>query len=494
MTARGPHGRGEPRVKNWVWGAVLLVVLALGSFVAYTKELPFSGEGYTLHATFENAATLRTNSPVRIAGVNVGEVTEVTPKGDAAEVTFTVKEEGQPIHDDAQIEIRPRLFLEGNFFLDVQPGSPSAPELPDGGDIAVTQTSTAVQLDEVLTALQSDSREDLKVALDGYGTTLTYEPTAADDETQDPDVHGETAAEALNDTFEYGGPAGRDTAIVQDALLGQKPHDLSGLIRSTRDTVAKLEGHESELQGLITNFNVTAGALAAEQANVSASVRELAPTLEIGEPSLRHLSDSLPPLRALARVLEPSVRELPGTIRAAGPWIDQTNLLLRDSELGGLARLLGDSAKPLARTTRASLDLLPELDLLSRCGRDVLAPTGDIVVNDAFSTGEPNFQEFFFGASDLAGEGQGFDGNGFFQRLQSGGGPVLVGTDNPLSTGQPGNLRVYGNAIEEPDGVQPAVPAGEQPPFRTDVPCHTNAVPNVNGPAGAVAPSDLVAP
>ncbi len=219
--------RHEPRVSNWVWGLILVFVLALGSYLAYTKELPFSDKGYELHATFENIATLRASSPVRIAGVNVGEVTEVESDGDAVDVTFTVDEDGQPIHEDAQLEIRPRLFLEGNFFLDLKPGSPSAPELPDGGDITIAQTTTAVQLDEVLTALQSDSREDLQLLLTGYGTALTYQPTPEDDRDQDEDVKGESASESLNDTFAYGGPAGRDTAIVNEALLGEKPHDLS---------------------------------------------------------------------------------------------------------------------------------------------------------------------------------------------------------------------------------------------------------------------------
>ncbi|MFI5025173.1 MAG: MlaD family protein, partial [Solirubrobacterales bacterium] len=259
------HSQG-PRISNWVLGLAILLILVVGSYVAYTKELPFSSKGYTLSATFENAATLRTTSPVRIAGVNVGAVTSVEQDGDLAKVTFTVDDEGQPIHEDAQLEIRPRLFLEGNFFLDLQPGSPSAPEIEDGGAIGITQTSTAVQLDEVLTALQSDSREDLQVLLEGYGTALTYEPTPADDKTQDKDVQGETAAESINDSFEYGGPAGRDTAIVNEALLGTEPHDLSKLIKAQRDTLGKLTGSEAALQGLITNFNVTTGALADEQA------------------------------------------------------------------------------------------------------------------------------------------------------------------------------------------------------------------------------------
>src|SRR5205085_1354337 len=119
-----------------------------------------------------------------------------------------VDDQGLPLHTDAQVQIRPRLFLEGNFFLDLQPGSPSAPELPDGGTIPITQTATAVQLDEVLTALQKPARRGLQRLLEGYGTGLTYQPTAADDADQDPIVQGETAAKSLNDAFKYGGPAG----------------------------------------------------------------------------------------------------------------------------------------------------------------------------------------------------------------------------------------------------------------------------------------------
>src|SRR5262249_15635411 len=157
--------------------------------------------GYELHATFRNATTLKSNSPVRIAGVNVGSVTSVQPEGNMAEVTFTVSNEGLPIHEDATITIRPRLFLEGNFFLDLQPGSPSASDLPSGWTIPVTQTATAVKLDQILTSLQKNTRASLKRALAGYGQTLNAKPTAAEDATQDPSVRGLTPAEAINQTF-----------------------------------------------------------------------------------------------------------------------------------------------------------------------------------------------------------------------------------------------------------------------------------------------------
>ena len=489
-------GRHYTGPRPWVIGGFVALLAAALGYLAFSKELPFTDDGYTLEATFSNAATVSANSPVRIAGVKVGEVTGISGEGEAAVVTFTVDEEGRPIHDDAEVEIRPRLFLEGNFFLDLQPGSASAAELPDGGEIPITRTATAVQLDEVLTSLQSDSRRNLQQLLEGYGTALTYEPTAEDDADQDPAVRGETAGESLNDAFRHGGDAGRDTAIVNDALLGQNPRDLSGLIDAQRRVFTELDGRERQLQDLITNFNVTTGALAAESGNLSATIAELAPTLERSEPALAAVSASLPPLRALARELEPSMRELPGTIEAGTPWLEQTNLLLRDRELGGLARLLAQSTPGLAETTHVSRDLFPELNLLSRCTSQVLVPTGEIPIDDDgiaggqpfdFTTGEPNYREFLYSTVGISGESQGFDGNGSYVRFQAGGGPQLSVADYPNGT-LPNNLEVYGNNIDDVLGSRPAIPPTGTPPVRTDVPCHANPVPAVNGQQAAVGP------
>ena len=160
--------------------------------------------------------------------------------------------------------IRPRLFLEGNFFLDLQPGSPDAPELPDGGAIPATQTHIAVQLDQVLTSLQQPDRRNLALLLERYGSALVDPPTAAEDKGQDPDVRGKSAAEALNQSFRYGGQAGKTSAQVSEALLGEQPGDLNRLVSSTGVVFRKLASRESQLSSLISNFSITAGAFAAE--------------------------------------------------------------------------------------------------------------------------------------------------------------------------------------------------------------------------------------
>ena len=486
-------GRHYTGISPWVFGLFIVLLIAIGTYLAFAKSLPWSSPDYELHATFENAATLRESSPVRIAGVNVGEVTGVEADGDTVDVTFSVDEDGQPIHDDARLEIRPRLFLEGNFFVDLQPGSPSAPELSDGDTIPVTQTSTAVQLDEVLTALQAPTRKGLQKTLSGFGTALTYDPTAEDDIGQDPDVHGESAAESLNDAFEYGGPAGRSTAIVSRALRGENPGDLAGWIRATGTVFAKLESRGDDLGELITNFNTLAGALANESENLSETIRELPPTLAETEISLAHLSEALPAIRALAIESRPGIQELPDTIAAFEPWLDQTSLLLRDSELGGLAKLLRSSAPGLAKATAASKKLFPETLALAKCSVHNMIPAADtpITADSTWSVGQPNFYELFYGLVNLAGAGQGFDGNGPYVRIQPGGGPVLVRNPNP--TGQAANQFNFTTTIEAPDGIQPVLPTST-PPFRMDVACHKNDLPDVNGPAAAVGPPDLTVP
>src|ERR1700754_3486388 len=173
--------RAASRRSNVTLGVIVLVAAAVVLFFGFTKDIPFT-HGYQLKAQFESANSIRPNSPVRIAGVEVGKVKSVegVEGSNAALLTIELKDSALPLHEDATAKIRPRIFLEGNFFVDLKPGSPEAPELDDGATIKVTQTASPVQLDEVLTALQSDSRQDLKDVLDGLGTALTSEPTAAE--------------------------------------------------------------------------------------------------------------------------------------------------------------------------------------------------------------------------------------------------------------------------------------------------------------------------
>jgi ABC-type transporter Mla subunit MlaD len=479
--------RRRQRVPNWLIAVLFILVFTVGPYLAFTKHIPFTSYGYELKATFTNSANIALKSPVRIAGVEVGKVIKTERDGDATTVVFTVDGDGRPIHEDAFATIRPRIFLEGNFFVELDPGSPSSPELGSGGTIPVSHTSTAVQIDEVLTALQSPVRADLGRLLESYGKALTHEPTPAEDLDQLPMVHGLSGGQALNKTFEFGGEAGRYSSQVTQALTGTQKHDLAKLIAGSGRTFAAFSHDQAALQGLIDNFDVFTGALANQSGNLESTVRELAPTLKTAHTSLVSLDKSLPPLRTYAIELQPAVAELPELISSSKPWLAQVRPLLSGKEGGGTAKLLAEATPGLAGAAQASKEVtLPQINQLSLCTSKVLVPTGNQTIDDQFSTGGPNYREFFYTLTNFAGAAGNFDGNGPFLRAQVGGGPLLVGEPN-----QEGNLLSdkinYAHVYENPLGTQPQL--GGQPEFKPEVRCDTQPVPDVNGPLSKVGPA-----
>jgi virulence factor Mce-like protein len=462
----------------FVVGLVVLVVLCVGVFFGFAKHVPFT-HGFRVKAVFESSNSIRKNSPVRIAGVNVGKVTKVEgkPGSNAAVVTMEVNDKGLPIHKDATMKIRPRIFLEGNFFVDVSPGSPSAPTIDDGDTIPITQTATPVQFDQVLSTFQSDTRTALQETLEGFGVGLTYKPPKAEDLDAAPSARGESAAESLNDAIRFGARSLRGTAIVADAFLGTEDHDLSRLIAGLSRTTEGLGRNEEQLKDLVTNFNRTVAATASEAVDLRASIRLLGPTLQNADSALDALNDSFPNTRAFAREILPGVNETAATIDAAFPWIAQARKLLGPDELQGVVSQLSPATQDLAKVVDATLQLLPQADLVAKCATNVILPTGDVKIADgAFSTGEENYKEFWYSMVGLAGEGQNFDGNGMYVRFQPGGG------DQTLSMGQSGDIAepIFANTIAPPLGTRPAYP-GKRPPYNSTFPCYKNPLPNLSG-------------
>src|SRR5680860_1135894 len=477
---------GPFRLSNVAIGIITVLIFTIGPYLAFTNHIPFTGHGYTLNAVFENAANISPRSPIRIAGVEVGQVLSAESEGNATKVTFTIEDSGRPIKEDATATIRPRIFLEGNFFIDLDPGSPSAEEMAADGTIPVTRTGTSVQLDQVLTSLQSSEREDLVIALEKYGSdALMREPTRLEDLAHDPEVQGLTGAEALNATFDWGGQAGKNVSYVTEAFRGTEPRDLQRLIAGSARTFGALAANEEKLQGLITNFDTFTGALADESENLARTVALLGPTLETTEESLINLNLALPPLRGWAIAMTPSVKRLPAMIEASGPWFQQAMPLLSNSELGGLANLLRRSTPGLAGASQAGLRTTLELNRLSRCSTEVLVPTGDQVIESDFSSGQPNSHDFFLGMTQVVGELQNFDGNGKYIRVQPAGGSDLAVADNPRAVGDV-NKYIFANVSEPPAGTRPQL--GTRPPQRPDVVCHTNEVTDVNGPRAEPGP------
>jgi virulence factor Mce-like protein len=468
-------------------GALVLLAAVVVVYFGFTKDWPFS-RGFEFQAVVKTSNSIRQNSPVRIAGVNVGKVKKIEGQDgtDNAVITMEINEDGLPIHKDARLKIRPRIFLEGNFFVDLQPGTPNAPTISDGDTIPVTQTATPVQIDQVLTSLQQDSRRSLQVTLQELGRSLTAEPDAAANADQSIYTQDKTAAQALNSSLIFAPDALRGTAVVNTALQGLNPSDLTGLVRGLARTGTELASTEEQLGGLVDNFNTTMAAFAGEQTSLRETVGELGPTVQNAYTSLGALNDALPNLRAFSLELVPGVNETQNTIDALTPWIEQMTPFVGEDELGGLVQDLQPSTASLAKVTSSSIPLLQQSDLLAKCFTKVILPTGDVKLEDGpFTTGKENYKEFWYTMVGLAGEGQNFDGNGQYVRFQTGGGPYRV-TLKGGSLAQNG-APMYGNSVGQPLGTKPAW-TQKKPPVVSSQPCYKQPIPDFD--ATPVGPSD----
>ena len=450
-------------------GIVALVVAVLLVFFGFTKTIPFKPH-YEIEAVFENANQIKAGAPVRIAGVEVGKVQGVEalePGGEGAVVKMRIKDEGRPIHEDATAKIRPRIFLEGNFFVDLTAGSPSAPELDDNDRIPVNQTSTPVQLDQILTSLQSDSREDLKTLLREYGTAL-----------------GEDGARGFNRSIRWWKPAYRDSAIVSEAMLGESGHDLSGYVKHAGAGAAALDRDRRALKDLVTDFSVTAGAFAREEQNLRSAIAELPRTLQAAMPALAALNDAFPPLRAFATEFRPGVRSTGPMIDASLPFFRQLRGLVSKPELRGLANDLQPTVADLARLSRDSIPFYREARRFAGCNNDVFLPwSQDKVEDKQFPAEGPVYQEAPKPLVGLSGESRSGDSNGSWFRVLAAGGLNLV-------TLKPG---VFATTPEPLVGSNPPKPTS-RPPLRPDVACETQPTPDLRSRAADPPPQHQVDP
>jgi phospholipid/cholesterol/gamma-HCH transport system substrate-binding protein len=454
-------------------GAILLALALVVTYLSFVKDVPLVNEPYEIKAAFRDSAGIKPSSPVRIAGVEVGEVRKVEhtrPGAQSATLTLAITDKGRPVRADATAKIRPRIFLEGNFFVDLAPGSREAEELDEGATISASRTTTPVQFDQVLSALKADTRNDLRQVFREVGTAQ--------------DAGG---AKAFNDSLRYQPAAYKFTAIVSKALLGSEPGDLGDWIRDQGVVSGAIDADPRRLRALVSDFEATAGALADREAALTTAVGELPRTLRAAPPTLDALNDAFPDVRRFAEGARPGVRSLGPTVDATLPLVKQLRGLVSEPELRGLARKLRSATPPLASVARTAPSVLSELRLLSSCANEVVVPFGNDTLEDkAFPATGPVHQDLAKFLPGLAGESRSFDANGpWFKVLGSGGAETLNLGDG-----------IFGSAVEPIVGINPP-PVRNRPPLRPEVPCETQQQPDLRsiprGPPATIAPAATAA-
>jgi phospholipid/cholesterol/gamma-HCH transport system substrate-binding protein len=128
-----------PRTRSLAFAELKIGILALFAIVmAAILVFAVSGEGgffwqrYPLKVHFANIATVKSGTPVRLAGIEVGAVTAVEFSGEGAEVWFEVSRDVRPLVTDRSVAVIGAISMLGEGAIDIT-SAPGGTPIPDWG-------------------------------------------------------------------------------------------------------------------------------------------------------------------------------------------------------------------------------------------------------------------------------------------------------------------------------------------------------------------------
>ncbi len=321
---------------------IAFVVLALYSAAARNIPLINGKPGTELLMEFKAANQVSNRTVVRVGGVEVGRVDKVDPGSDPYEtsrVSVRITDENVEVKRDATARIRWRTLFGGLMYIDLEPGSASAPALGDA-PIPARNTSTQVELDQFLQPYDGNTDEAQRDVLKGLSATFA-----------DPKGIGRSI-DALSPNL---------SEIEQglESLQGQQRGDLRRLVRATAQAVDGLNDADG-LQALVSGANRTLATTAERRAELGRLLELSPPSLDSTFTTMRRLRTTLGHLDPLAARLRPGARELEPAAKAATPALAQTEALL--DEAGPLLRDARPTFASLEGVGRSGVPLMNGLD------------------------------------------------------------------------------------------------------------------------------------
>jgi virulence factor Mce-like protein len=355
LRARFTYRPGMHRPRTLRNGAIFFFLIVLGLYSGYTKHIPFLPTGGTeVQAVFERADHVRAGETVvRSHGVTVGKVdgVEFNPAGPGVLIRMRIDPGNNlALHSDASAAIWWRTLLGWNMYIDINPGSPSAPPLQ--GSIPLAHTHTQQEFDELLQPLTSTARASLQTMIGSFD-------------------QGFANPQAVGLTLHNLAPAMRGVQPAFGALLGTQSGDLVGLVRSAGVALGALSANTSDLGGLIDSADVTLGVTAARSADLGSTIDQAPATMAETRATMVRLVTTLNTLDPVARALIPGARTIAPAAHALDPALDQLNPLLRDAK--PTFRRLRPALTHLGAASRAGMPLISAgTPILDRANSSIL--------------------------------------------------------------------------------------------------------------------------
>jgi ABC-type transporter Mla subunit MlaD len=385
--------------------AVALLAAALLVFGTATG----GDEGtYEVRAVFDNAGFLVPGEEVRIAGANVGVVSDIdlttadeparedgTADPGKAVVVLRIDDPAfQDFRADASCLIRPQSLI-GEKFVECEPTQPRAPgtepppeleQIPGGEEgegqrlLPLENNGKSVDLDLVNNIMEAPYPDRFRLILNDLGAGLA--------------ARGEELAEII----ERGNPALRETNQVL-AILARQSRQLNQLAGDSDAILTELAAKRENVAGFINAATVSGEATAERSAELEAGLerlpgflRELRSTMVelrafsgAATPVFADLRQAAPSLTRATRALGPFANAGTGALESlgdaaeeAGPDIAAADPVIRD--IRGLAR----SGEPATRNLRKTLASLRKTDGFRDLGRFVFRSVGAINAFDQY--------------------------------------------------------------------------------------------------------------
>ena len=303
---------------------------------------------YTVEAEFETgqAVVPGQGQSVNIAGVKVGDIGNVELDDGVAVVELNIQDKYKPIYRDARMLLRPKTGLK-DMFVELDPGTQAAGELPEGGRIGLAQTRPDVNPDEILAQLDGDTRAYLQILANAGGEAFTDNPAKG---------YTQSYAADLRETFKRFEPT--NLYIKQfTGLLSERRDNARRAVHSFSQLAQELGEKDTQLAELVDSSNANFQVFAEQEANLRRSLQLLPSTLSTTRQTLAKvetLADELGPgfqaLLPFARNLGPALRDTRPALRATTPIIrDEIRPFVRMAR--SPVRKLRLAAEELAPTT-----------------------------------------------------------------------------------------------------------------------------------------------
>ncbi|HWJ82430.1 MAG TPA: MlaD family protein [Nocardioides sp.] len=325
------------------------VVLAL--VAAFFAVRALSSDDYELVLLMPAADGLVDGTPVKIDGRESGQVTDVSVKGNAAQVTIVLDDSAAPLHAGTQARIAWNSVI-GRREIDITPGDEANAALPTG---KVIQSKTErVELDDLVAALDAPTRRkvkslvsDLQSVVEGNHQNLRKTLLSAG-----PFVG------ALGEVLQGVGADG-DTIkrLVSDvrrvtSALSRRDGELSTSVSNVTDVLDAAVQQEQQLRDALDEVNGTVDAGNRLFGKLPGAVDATVPLLE----DLRPATDRLP---AVARRLDPVLSDLRPVVHQLRPTLAAAQGLL-----GQTPALLDNGTPVVGGVDQAVTSLQPAIEFL----------------------------------------------------------------------------------------------------------------------------------